>query len=163
MPETVKDLAELANGFRLAMRRLASGVGIVVAMEDTGLVGMAATSITSLTIDPPAVLVCVNQSAGIHRSLAPGKDIGVSLLSAHQQDVSAAFGGALPRNRRFEAGRWSVDEGGMPSLDEAQANLTCRIEFMTSYGTHTIVVARVMAVTIGEPRAPLIYHEGSYI
>jgi flavin reductase (DIM6/NTAB) family NADH-FMN oxidoreductase RutF len=163
MPETAKDHSNLATGFRLAMRRLASGVGIVVAMEDTGPIGMAASSITSLTMDPPAVLVCINQSAGIHHSLAPGKDIGVSLLSAHQQDISAAFGGALPRERRFEAGRWSLDEGGIPRLDEAQANLTCRIETMTSYGTHSIVVARVMAVTIGEPSAPLIYHEGAYI
>ena len=163
MTDATLDTAELVTAFKLAMRRLASGVGVVVAKEETGLIGMAATSITSLTMEPPAVLICVNQSAGIHRALAPGNEIGVSLLSAHQQDVSAAFGGALPRERRFEAGKWILAEGGLPKLDEAQANLTCCIEVMTRYGTHSIVVARVKTVHVGEPRAPLIYHDAAYI
>jgi flavin reductase (DIM6/NTAB) family NADH-FMN oxidoreductase RutF len=154
---------DVTEGFRGAMRRLASGVAIVVARGADAPTGMAATSITSLTMDPPAVLVCVNQTAGIHPCLAPGAAITVNLLSRHQKDVSAAFGGAVPRDKRFEVGAWSDDLHGLPVLDEAQANLSCTIDSVTPYGTHSIVVARVEAVKLSEAIEPLIYQNGAYL
>jgi flavin reductase (DIM6/NTAB) family NADH-FMN oxidoreductase RutF len=154
---------EVTEGFRGAMRRLASGVAIIVARGADAPTGMAATSITSLTMDPPAVLVCVNQTAGIHPHLEPGAAITVNLLSRHQKDVSAAFGGAVPRERRFEVGAWSADHHGLPMLDEAQANLSCTIDSITPYGTHSIVVARVEAVKLSEAVEPLIYQNGAYL
>ncbi|WP_179043193.1 flavin reductase family protein [Sphingobium lactosutens] len=153
----------VVTGFRGAMRRLASGVAIVVAHGDSAPVGMAATSITSLTMDPPAVLVCVNQSAGIHSSLSPGSPISINILSRHQQIVSAAFGGAVAREKRFAVGQWTLDGHGLPMLDEAQANLSCAIDSITPFGTHSIVVARVEAVRLGGTIEPLIYQDGVYL
>lgn len=155
--------ADAAAGFRGAMRRLASGVAIVVARGEGAPVGMAATSITSLTMDPPAVLVCVNQAAGIHACLSPGCPISINILSRHQRDVSAAFGGAVARERRFEVGQWIMDDHDLPMLDEAQANLTCTIDSITPFGTHSIVVARVEAVRLSEAVDPLIYQDGAYL
>ena len=149
--------------FRSAMRRLASGVAIVAAQGVDGPVGMAATSITSLTIEPPALLLCVNQAAGIHPSLAPGRAISVNILSRHQREVSAAFGGAVAREKRFGLGRWSTDHNGLPMLDEAQANLACRIDSMMAFGTHSIVIARVEAVRLCDGVDPLIYQDGGYL
>ncbi|QGP80580.1 flavin reductase family protein [Sphingobium sp. CAP-1] len=162
-PDLTADPADVSVGFRGAMRRLASGVAIVVARGDDAPVGMAATSITSLTMDPPAVLVCVNQSAGIHPSLSPGCPISVNILSRHQREVSAAFGGAVARERRFEVGQWAVDQHDLPMLDDAQANLACTIDSMTPFGTHSIVVARVEAVRLSESVEPLIYQDGAYL
>ncbi|WP_313801436.1 flavin reductase family protein [Sphingobium sp.] len=155
--------ADAAAGFRGAMRRLASGVAIITTKGDDGPVGMAATSITSLTMEPPAVLVCINQSAGIHSCLAPGCPIGVNILSRHQRDVSAAFGGAVAREKRFEVGQWVPDRHELPMLDEAQANLTCTVFSMTPFGTHSIVVARVDAVRLSERVEPLIFQDGGYL
>lgn len=155
--------AELAAGFRGAMRRLASGVAIITAKGEAMPVGMAATSITSLTMDPPAVLVCVNQTAGIHGCLSPGAAIGINILSRHQRDVSAAFGGAVAREKRFEVGRWTPDRNDLPMLDEAQANLSCSIASITPFGTHSIVIARVEAVRISAAVEPLIFQDGGYL
>ncbi|AXB80290.1 flavin reductase family protein [Novosphingobium sp. P6W] len=154
---------DLAAGFKGAMRRLASGVAIVVAEGQDGPVGMAATSITSLTMDPPAVLVCVNRSAMLHAYLAPGCPITVNLLSRHQRHVSSAFGGGVPRERRFEAGEWTALPDSLPMLQEAQANLSCKVESIAPYGTHSIVIASVDAVRLSDVVDPLIYQDGAYL
>ncbi|MCC6478029.1 flavin reductase family protein [Sphingorhabdus sp.] len=158
--EISDDVPEL---FRAAMRRLAASVSIVVARGDSGPVGMAATSITSLTMDPPALLVCVNRATALHALLVPGAPLSVNLLSSHQHEVSAAFGGGLPWQERFGVGSWQPGANGLPLLAEAQAHLGCAIDVMLAYGTHSIVIARVLDVTVSEDVAPLIYQDGSYL
>ncbi|MFT4054823.1 MAG: flavin reductase family protein [Novosphingobium sp.] len=162
LAQTTGEGGALAD-FRGAMRRLASGVAIITARGSDGPVGMAATSITSLTAEPPAVLVCVNRTAGIHPCLAPGCPIGVNILSRHQREVSAAFGGAVPRSERFGAGHWTSDAHDLPMLDEAQANLACTVVSMMPFGTHSIVVAQVDGVRLGGAVDPLIYQDGAYL
>ena len=149
--------------FRAAMRRLAASVSIVVAQGDEGPVGMAATSITSLTVDPPAILVCVNRATSLHAWLEPAAPLAVSLLSRDQQNVSAAFGGALRGSERFGVGTWENGSNGLPQLTGAQANLECVIDAMLAYATHSIVIARVLDVRIGGEVAPLIYRDGGYL
>ncbi len=161
-PATIPATIDVVSAFRGAMRRLASGVAIITARGEGGPVGMAATSVTSLTMEPPALLFCVNRAAGIHASLAIGGRIGVTLLSRHQSDVSAAFGGAVAREKRFEVGRWTTGHHDLPVLDEAQANLACRVDSIAAYGTHSIVVARVDNVLLSEAVAPLVYQDGAY-
>ncbi|MGL5839397.1 MAG: flavin reductase family protein [Sphingorhabdus sp.] len=154
---------EIPALFRKAMRRLAASVSIVVAKGDDGPVGMAATSITSLTIDPPAILVCVNRTTSLHALLEPGAPLSVNLLSSHQKEVSMAFGGGLPRAERFTYGAWVTGTDGLPQLQDAQANLNCIIDAMLAYGTHSIVIARVVRVDVNDRIAPLIYHDGAYL
>lgn len=154
---------ELVGAFKGAMRRLASGVAVAVALGPDGPVGMAATSITSLTMEPPAILLCVNQSASFHACLAPGVRLTVNLLSRHQKDISAAFGGGLPKDQRFTVGRWTPDGHGVPSLEEAQANMSCTIDSLFLFGTHTIVIARVDEVRLSDGVDPLIFQNGGYL
>lgn len=154
---------ELPAQFKAAMRRLAASVSVVVAQGDNGPVGMAATSITSLTVDPPAVLVCVNRTTALHASLNPTAPLSVNLLSSHQRDVSAAFGGGMPHDERFGVGSWQIGSNGLPRLEEAQANLSCVIDTMIAYGTHSIVIARVLEARVSETVAPLIYQDGQYL
>lgn len=154
---------ELSGLFRAAMRRLAASVSIVVAKSTMGPVGMAATSITSLTVDPPAVLVCVNRTASLHAVLEPAAPLSVNLLSRDQQSVSRAFGGGVPREERFKIGSWHDSANGLPLLEGAQANLLCQIDTMLAYGTHSIVIARVLEARVSESVAPLIYQDGAYL
>lgn len=155
--------ADLPAQFRAAMRRLAASVTVVVANGDNGPVGMAATSVTSLTADPPAVLVCVNRATALHALLVPTAPLSVNLLSRDQQDVSAAFGGGLPHEQRFAVGTWRQTDTGLPALDGAQANLSCVIDAMLAYGTHSIVIARVLKAEVSADVAPLIYQDGGYL
>ena len=154
---------ELPGQFRAAMRRLASAVAIVAAKGEAGPVGMAATSVTSLTADPPAVLICVIRSTLLHGLLVPTAPLSVNLLSRHQQDVSAAFGGGVPQEERFRIGDWQEGPGGVPLLAGAQANLSCVIDAMLAYGTHSIVIARVLSAEVSEDVSPLIYQDGGYL
>ncbi len=154
---------DVSTALRCAMRRLASSVGVVVALGPDGATGMAATSITSLALDPPSLLVCVNQQASLHACLSAGARFCVSLLGLDQRPVADAFGGAVARKLRFTIGEWSKDAHGVPQLDGAQANLSCTVEQMVAYGTHSIVIGRVDEVrTCGEV-TPLIYQDGRYL
>jgi flavin reductase (DIM6/NTAB) family NADH-FMN oxidoreductase RutF len=153
----------LASEFKAAMRRLAASVSVVVVQGPDGPVGMAATSVTSLSLDPPALLVCVNRATSIHASLNPGAPLSLNLLSRHQKEISAAFGGGLPHEQRFALGQWHPGEDGLPYLAEAQANLACVIDTMLAYATHSIVIARVLQVQTSSEVAPLIYQDGAYL
>ena len=157
VPET------LPEDFRTAMRRLAASVAVVVAKGDSGPVGIAATSVTSLTVDPPAVLVCVNRTTSLHALLVPTAPLSVNLLSRDQQDVSAAFGGGLRQEDRFQGDAWQEGHAGLPMLAGAQANLGCVIDAMLAYGTHSIVIARVLEARVSEGVNPLIYQDGGYL
>lgn len=154
--------ADLPAMFRAAMRHLAASVAIVVAKGEEGPIGMAATSLTSLTLDPPALIICVNRSANIHGRLAPSVALSVNLLASHQHGIAAAFGGGLPTDRRFSIGAWRENAHGLPALEAAQANLGCVIDALLAYGTHSIVVARVVDVTIRYDSTALIYQKGAY-
>lgn len=154
---------ELPGLFKAAMRRLAASVSIVVAKGDEGPIGIAATSITSLTVDPPALLVCVNRTTSLHALLVPTAPLSINLLARNQQDVSAAFGGGTPREERFRIGEWVEGDNGLPSLSSAQANLECVIDAMLAYGTHSIVIARVLRARISDGVDPLIYQDGRYL
>lgn len=154
---------ELPAQFRAAMRRLAASVAVVAARGENGPVGMAATSVTSLTVDPPAVLVCVNRATALHGLLVPTAPLSVNLLARDQQDVSAAFGGGVPQDERFRIGEWREGPDGVPELVGAQANLACVIDAMLAYGTHSIVIARVLRATVSDAVTPLIYQDGAYM
>jgi len=145
------------------MRRLASAVGVLTAKGPDGPVGMAATSITSLTMEPPAILVCVNRSASIHACLSEDERFFVNLLSRHQREISSAFGSSAKREERFAGGHWKEDKSGLLWLEDAQANLTCRVAKRVPYGTHTIVIGEVEDVRVADTVAPLIYQDGAYL
>lgn len=154
---------DLPVTFKAAMRRLAASVSIVVAKGDEGPVGMAATSITSLTVDPPAVLVCVNRMTSLHASLVPTAPLSMNLLARHHREVSMAFGGGVAREERFKVGDWQDGANGLPALADAQANLECVIDAMLAYGTHSIVIARVIRARVSDTVAPLVYQDGGYL
>jgi len=160
---TLANETDIGADFRLAMRRLASAVGVVTANGKDGPTGLAATSITSMTADPPSVLVCVNRAASIHACLSVGAPFNISILSRHQKDVSVAFGGKVARELRFTIGRWTPDHRGLAMLEEAQANLCCKTDVIVPYGTHSVVIGTVEAVRLSDVVEPLIYQDGQYL
>lgn len=155
---------QLREDFRNAMRRLASAVGVLTANGPSGPLGMAASSITSLTVEPPALLVCVNRSASFHACMAEGQTFCVNLLSRDQRDICDAFGSPARRQERFVGDCWSTDPSNdLPVLANAQANLACFVTRAIPYGTHSIVIGEVSAVRLSGDVAPLIYQDGGYL
>lgn len=155
---------DLSLGLRDAMRRLASAVAVVSAKSrDGGAVGMAATSVTSLSMSPPSLLVCINRQAGLHASMFIGAKFNVNLLGNQHRDVASAFGGSMARELRFGVGEWSNDIQNLPALGDAQAVIGCEVDRMITYGTHSIVVGAVREVRVAGEVQPLIYQDGRYL
>jgi len=151
---------ELQPAFRTAMRRLASSVAIV-ALHDQVLRGMTATSLVSVTMDPPTLLICVNRSASIHAHLRVAREMSVNLLSVAQASIADAFAGKVSPDERFRHGEWQ-DCDGIPYLVGAQANVLCRIASLTVVGSHTMILAEVHRVSVSDSLSPLLYCDGGY-
>ena len=153
-----------ADAFRAAMRQLASGVSIVTHGEGQTRTGMTATSVSSLSSDPPTLLVCVNRNASIYRGLRPGEAFGVSLLSADQIETADVFAGraGLQGMERFAHGRWRTTHGGADLLAGALAAFACEVEDIFERHTHAIVIGRVLQAFAGEAGGALLYWRGAY-
>lgn len=160
---TSESPAELIATFKNAMRRLAASVTVVTATRDGIRLGITATAVTSLTTQPPAVLVCVNRSASVHAILKQGAHFCVSLLHHQHIEISNAFGGFIKCDDKFAFGTWRDNEHKVPYLVDAQANLFCTVDGEMDYGTHTIVIGKIDSIfTVGDV-APLIYQNGGYL
>jgi len=153
---------DLRSQFRAAMRRHPAAVTIVTAADDRRHRGMTATAVTSLSLEPPSLLVCVNQTTLLHDILLAARRFCVNLLGSGQADVSGAFSGALPPGKRFDLGAWQRTAEGIDFLEDAQANIFCRRVAVFPYGTHAIFIGEVERVRLSSPVLPLIYHDATY-
>jgi flavin reductase (DIM6/NTAB) family NADH-FMN oxidoreductase RutF len=162
MPETsVPDPTLLAEDFRRAMRCLATTVAIVATEVSGRRVGMTATAVTSVSADPPSLLVCVRRTASLHEVLTIGHRFTVNLLRLGQHEISRVFSAPPIGESRFATGDWASADG-LPWLKDAQANFGCIVESTLGYATHTIFVGRVFRTVVTSPIEPLIYQDGNY-
>jgi flavin reductase len=154
--------ADLQEAFRLAMRRVASTVAIVSAEHAGERHGTTATSVTSISMDPPSVLVCFNQNSRLHDFLHNQDRFCVNMLHTANLDVARIFSSNAPAAERFAIGDWRSNTDGLPYLADAQANLFCRKEQEIGYGSHTIFIGRVLQARTREDISPLLYRDGRY-
>lgn len=154
--------SDLELAFRGAMRRLAATVTVVTSADHTRCHGMTATSVTSLSMQPPSLLVCLNQRTLLHNIMLGTRRFCVNVLHRDQAGLSAAFAGALDAEARFGVGSWRRDEDGLPYLDGAQAVLVCQRTAALPFGTHTIFVGEVVRASHQDDVAPLIYENAAY-
>ena len=97
---------DLRSSFKLAMRRFPAAVTVITSADQTRRHGMTATAVTSLSMDPPSLVVCVNQASLLHDIMLLARRFCVNLLRRDQVALSAAFSGALPPETRFGLGDW---------------------------------------------------------
>jgi flavin reductase (DIM6/NTAB) family NADH-FMN oxidoreductase RutF len=147
--------------FRAAFRRFPAGVAVVSALAGGRPAGFTATSLVSVSLDPPLVSFCVGLQASCWPAIQAAEHFGVSMLAAHQEPVARRF--ATSGIDRFAGTGWHLDPPGVPLLDDAAAWLTCRIEHRLPAGDHTLVIGRVLRAAATAETAPLIYHTGRYL
>lgn len=154
--------AELAAEFRRAMRRIAATVTILSTAEPDGPPhGMVATAVTSVSMDPPTLLACVNRSASLHAPLLARRGFCVNVLSTRHESLVGAFSGQRSGVARFEHGRWRHDLfDGLPWLDDAQCVLRCEVQDFVPVGSHSVVLARVVEARSHDEISPLLYVDG---
>lgn len=141
--------------FRAALSHFASGVTIVAADGPAGLVGFTATGFTSLSLDPPLVLVCVSKTASAYEGVMAADRFGVSVLEARQQWVAEQF--ARSGVDRFRDVPVRVEAGvTVPLIEGALVHLECSRHERHDAGDHTILIGRVTAASTGVGR-PLLH------
>jgi flavin reductase (DIM6/NTAB) family NADH-FMN oxidoreductase RutF len=158
---TTTQAIPVADGFRSAMRRLAASVCVVTTRNGDVHQGMAASSVTSLSMQPPSLLVCINKSVAMHAAVHSAGLFCVNLLGDQHGAVCDAFGGKLSGAERFTVGTWAETADGLRYLVDAPAAMICRLDAAHDYGTHTICIGAVQEVLLSEHASPLLYHEGS--
>jgi 3-hydroxy-9,10-secoandrosta-1,3,5(10)-triene-9,17-dione monooxygenase reductase component len=151
-----------AEELRRAMGHFATGVTVVTSRDRTGSpVGTTANAITSLSLEPPLLLVCLDRASLTLRALREHGTFAVNVLGHHQRRLSAAF--ARRGSDGWRGVRQELCATGTPRVADALATLDCRVERLYPGGDHRIVVGRVVEAVLGESgEPPLVFHRGAY-
>lgn len=155
----------LPRTLRDAMGRLVTGVCVVTTVADGEDVAMTANSVTSVSLEPPMVLVCVAHSARFHAAITSAAVWGVSILDADSLEVSSRLArpGRPDRDQLVGLGHHRGAVTGVALLDSSCAELECVTEHVYPGGDHSIVVGRVVGVAqSGDSVRPLLFHRGQY-
>lgn len=144
---------------RTAMGAFATGVAVVSTSWDGVLCGMTVNSLTSVSLDPPLVLVCLARGSRTEKAVASRGAFAVTLLAEGQEALSDRF--ARRGADHFRGIEPELDDLGLPRLPGWLAYLACQVADTYSGGDHIVVVGRVLRC---ERRAgfPLVYYQGRY-
>jgi flavin reductase len=148
--------------FKQALRRWASGVTIVTTKAgDDQLLGMTVSAFSSVSIEPPLVLVCINQNSTSADAILESGVFAVNILEADQAELSGSFASSKTHEERFKETKWSEGFTGAPLLDGCTANLDCALVQKVQAGSHWVFIGEVQALR-SEDGEPLIYFDGGY-
>ena len=149
-----------ADQFRQVLGHFATGVTVVTTTNGDGRpTGLTASAFTSVSLDPPLVLVCVDHKSQSYPALLEHRRFAVNVLTTQHQDVSRRF--ATSRLDKFDGVPHRIGQLGLPLLDGALAQLECVTVASHVQGDHTILVGRVEHARSG-PGEPLLYYRGRY-
>jgi len=147
--------------FRSVLGRFASGITVVTVRDQAGRdYGMTVSAFSSVSLVPPLILVCVEQTASSHEPLLQATHFAVNILAAHQEPISRRFSSG-DEGKRFDGIGYTRGRSGAALLDEALAHIECRRTVMHPAGDHTIVVGEVQTA-VAHAKRPLLYYRGGY-
>ncbi len=154
-----------SGDFRNAMRQLTGGVSVITAGRGRDISGMTVTSVSSLSVDPPALIVSINREASSWPLVKRYGFFGVNILTSDQLDVAERFTGkgGLKGAERFADAEWTTRASGVPLLVGALAAIDCEVEDIVERHSHAIVVGRVLDVVVSARTAALAYWQGRYV
>ncbi|MDQ7820904.1 MAG: flavin reductase family protein [Armatimonadota bacterium] len=145
------------RAFRTALGRFATGVTVVTASTPAGVHGMTANAFSSVSLNPPLVLVAVSRRARMHGHLLAATHFGVSVLADHQEAHAWHFAGR-PQADLATAFVW---RRAVPLLDGALAHLVCALEATHPGGDHTLFLGRVEDLWYRDGM-PLVFFAGRF-
>lgn len=161
--DTSPNQPDLAEALRLAMRGTAASVAaITVAMADRSWRGATINSMTSVSLNPPSILVSLESASQVHGAVLDRRRFGVNLFSRDHAEMAAVFADPQRHDERFASGTWSDKPHHVPVLAEAVATIICELKATLPFGTHSIIVGQVESILTGTGSEPLVYHNGRY-
>jgi flavin reductase (DIM6/NTAB) family NADH-FMN oxidoreductase RutF len=154
-----------ADHFRGAMRHLAGGVSVITVGRGKDVSGMTVTSVSSLSVEPPTLIVSINRGSSSWPLLKRHGFFGVNILTADQIDVAERFTGkgGLKGADRFAGAQWTTRVSGVPLLVGALSAIDCEAEDIIERHSHALVVGRVLDIQASQRTAALAYWQGRYV
>lgn len=150
-----------ARTLRDALGCFATGVTVVTCLDEGGKpVGLTANSFTSVSLEPPLLLVCVAKDAASAAALLAARHFAVNVLQTGQQPASIRF--STRHEDRFGPNDWSPGELGAPVLKASLGVFECEAFSVHDGGDHHILLGRVIKATFDESLDPLLYFRGRY-
>jgi len=150
-----------ANDFRKALGNFAAGVTVVTGrLPNGGPAGLTVTAFSSVSLEPPLVMVCIGKQTGCLDAFDKGDAFAVNILSEDQQNLSNLF--ASRDADKFGGQETDTGETGVPLLKDCLANIECRKEAVHDAGDHFIYIGRVVAIKAKDSGEPLVYYQGGY-
>ncbi len=150
--------------YRHVVGRLAKGVAVVTTTASGHHHALTADSVTSVSLDPVLLLVCVETDARFHDAVLESGRFGVSVLAADQRSTAVWFstpGRPLPG--QMDRVPHTLGASGVPLLDGALSTLECVVRDVHPAGDHSIIVGEVRAARLsGDPKAALVHFRGQY-
>lgn len=153
-PQSVSEL-------RRALGTFLTGVTVVTTVDESGAYrGLTANSFTSVSLEPPMVLVCIDQAASSHDAFASARGFAVHILGHDQQELATTFAGKSPE--KFAGLDCRIGHGGAPLLPDCVTWLDCETQQRFEAGNHLVLFGLVREFH-ASPRRPLGYCQGSYL
>jgi len=147
--------------FKDTLKRWASGVSVITTNSSEGEQGMTVTSFASVSMDPPQILICVNETAETGTAILESKNFAVNILTTEQEQVSNQFAGGSSMLERFKNVKWHPSDLDLPIFDEALASIECNVVEQVKAGTHWIIIGEIQSTQCNEGK-PLLYFNSGY-
>ena len=157
--------AAFTGDFRGAMRNLVGAVSVITVGRGESVSGMTVTSVSSLSLDPPSLIVSVNRASSSWPLLREHGVFGVNILNADQIDIAERFSGkdGSKGAERFAGASWITRPSGVRLLAGALASIECEAEDVIERHSHAIVIGHVRWLQISKRNSALSYWRGSYV
>lgn len=152
-------LDQLKADTKEAHRRFPTGVVIVTTTQEGQPYGLAVNAFSSVSLDPPMVLVCINSTSSTYPRFFTSRWFGISILASDQAGVAGRF--AKSGGDKFAGLDWTPGPNGQPLISGASAHFELETITMLPAGSHTIIVGRIL-VADSVDKAPLIYSDGGF-
>lgn len=151
---------ELSQRVRGVHRQYPTGVTVVTAAEEGRPYGLAVNAFSSISLEPPLVMVCVNESSRSYPHVFDSSHIGVNILAADQVDVAETF--ARSGGDKFATLDWVPGSTGVPVLARVAGHFEIEVKYRMPAYTHTIFIGEVVDAASDPEKAPLVYQGGKF-
>lgn len=158
-----EDVAKIAEAYRGGMRLLPASVCLITASRGDELGGMIATAVTSVSAEPPTLLVCVNRSASMFELIQQTGRFCVNVLTTEALPMVDIFSRSDRRAERFQSGEWTTSPLGTPVCAQAMVSFECRLANVVDWHSHGIFLGEVTSVLHPSAgAAPLLYMDRQF-
>jgi flavin reductase (DIM6/NTAB) family NADH-FMN oxidoreductase RutF len=145
-----------------AMRVFPQGVTVVTTKDPDGPKGITVSSFTSVSLDPPLVLISIAKTSALHDAFRGSNVFAVNFLADDQKSVSDRFAGRVDAKDRFDGIKFTDGVSGSPIIEGVRAIIECKIWKVYEGGDHSILIGEVVAARPLNAKRPLVYYSQQY-